>query len=144
MMKENTQTLRSPNLFSSHFADTTDGYVLSLKAVILLARVKQFNRRTLKESGLATAGQDDAGHDRLKATAAWRQVQSQVELFRTTLPKIGQEGSVIDPNLLFAHALVYTAAITLHEHHINLMAFGDPSSAYVLAAARGAFSLVIE
>jgi hypothetical protein len=58
--------------------------------------------------------------------------------------KIGQEGSVIDPNLLFAHALVYTAAITLHEHHINLMAFGDPSSAYVLAAARGAFSLAIE
>lgn len=137
MMKENTQTLRSPNLFSSHYPETTDGYVLSLKGVILLARVKHFNRRALKESGLATFGQDNVAHDRLKASAPWRLVQSQVELFRTSLPKVSQEGIGIDPYLIFAHALVYTAAITLHEHHVNLMAFGDPSSAYVLAAARG-------
>lgn len=36
----------------------------------------------------------------------------------------------------------FTAAIALHEHHVNLMAFTDPSSSYVLAAARGMLSII--
>lgn len=102
--------------------------MLAIKATILLSRVKQFNRRVLKESYANSASIE---HSELKASPQFKMVQNQVELFRTTLPKEFRHpvrdagGEVVDVDLVLAHTLT-VRPLSKPQHSVSRLIAHHP------------------
>ncbi|KAL7418208.1 hypothetical protein BDY24DRAFT_12994 [Mrakia frigida] len=144
---ENPQTLSSPDLFTYHPPDCTDSFVLHLKSLILLSRVKQFNRRLLKPPQWPEINKIPDP----RSTRAFQTVQDQVEKYRQGFPREfkdpirGAEGDGslgLDGDLFLAHTIPFVAMIVLHENHVDLMDKNDPSSKMMLTAARGMLATI--
>ncbi|CED84420.1 Transcription factor domain, fungi [Phaffia rhodozyma] len=145
---ENPQTLASEDLFINHPPQFTDAFILSIKALVLLARVKHFNRRELRYVEGSDSNENGPIVQNPRNNPKFQTLNANVMGFMTTLPKEFREpvkanGSVCKDTIL-VHNLGYLALISLSEYHLDIENMSEPTSALVLAAARGMLSILFK
>ncbi|QRV91433.1 Fungal specific transcription factor domain [Ceratobasidium sp. AG-Ba] len=137
-VEENRQTMQTLQFLSVHPPETTDSFVLYIKAAVLLSKVKILSLRV---------GHRYPNIKDVRDTPAFRHLESTIALFRSTFPSgfhepITQTVRGFDTQLYVAHLIPHVAIILMHEEHAQLDSPNCLSTQKSMLAARAILDLV--
>ncbi|CAL1695475.1 unnamed protein product [Somion occarium] len=131
------------DLFSRHPEDHTDPFILYIKSVLLLSRVKNMCLRSRFQYYPDLIRNTIAEDPRLNAE--FHAIESMVDTFRDTLPaqyKRPIEGEVVDPLLYSVVCTPYIAKIFLHEQFAAIGKHSCLSAFQCITSARAILDLL--
>ncbi|KAF8527964.1 fungal-specific transcription factor domain-containing protein, partial [Hysterangium stoloniferum] len=134
---EERQRLGSPRVLTSHPPEHTDSFVLYVKAMALLSKVKIFNSRF--RAKFQNAGEVDP-----RDTPVFKGLDGIISTFRISFPPGLREpivGGVVDNHLYLAHLIPHTAMLLLHDPHADFMVH-DQSCEKLTVAAHAILQMV--
>ncbi|KAF8480648.1 fungal-specific transcription factor domain-containing protein [Gautieria morchelliformis] len=130
------QRLTSSRVFTAHIPEHTDSFVLYIKSMVLLSKVKIFNQR-FKAKFQSTQGEIDP-----RDTSAFKGLDTVIASFISSFPEQYKDpisNGVVDSHLYVAHLIPHAATLLLHDPHAD---GGDRSRGKLSVAAHAILDLV--
>ncbi|KAJ7235915.1 hypothetical protein B0H12DRAFT_1238654 [Mycena haematopus] len=136
------QWAHTRDLLLLHPDKQTDSFVLYVKAVMLLSRVKTFNLRFRAKHFFGDTNSAEPVDPR--GSPAFMELDNIATSFRSSFPSHLRQpiaGNVVDQHLYLACTMPYMATILLHDPHANVRRSGCISALKILTAARSVLDL---
>ncbi|KAJ7361636.1 hypothetical protein DFH08DRAFT_844736 [Mycena albidolilacea] len=146
------QWAHTRDLLLLHPDNQTDSFVLYIKAVMLISRVKTFNLRFRAKHFFGDVTMMSPHNEQTnpaepvdpRGSPAFMEVDQVAERFRSSFPSRLRQpimGQVVDQHLYLACTMPYVATILLHDPHANVRKSGCISALKILTAARSVLDL---
>ncbi|KDQ63649.1 hypothetical protein JAAARDRAFT_148211 [Jaapia argillacea MUCL 33604] len=154
VLPQERQWSHSRDLFLTHPEDQTDSFVLYIKAVMLLSRIKSFNLRFRARhyagdpatmSPPPVPGSSAPQRFDPRTTPGFVELDTLAAKFRPSFPREYSDPIImntVDPHLYTACLVPYVAIILLHEPHAMVENAACISACKILAAARDILNLI--
>ncbi|KAF7339384.1 Eukaryotic translation initiation factor 3 subunit H [Mycena sanguinolenta] len=146
------QWAQTRNLLLLHPDNQTDSFVLYVKAVMLMSKVKTFNLRFRAKHFFGDSTMMSPHSEQLnpaepvdpRGSPAFIELDNIAASFRSSFPPHLRQpiaGNVVDQHLYLACTMPYMAIILLHDPHANVRRSGCVSAVKILTAARSVLDL---